>query len=48
VAAAAAVDPVAVEEALPAATERERSLRLVVVLEQWLDAIHVVRAEPRA
>jgi len=47
-AAAAAVDPVAVEQTLPGATERERSLRLVVVLEQWLDAIHVVRAEPRA
>jgi tetratricopeptide (TPR) repeat protein len=45
---AAAVDPVAVEETLPGATERDRSLRLVAVLEQWLDAIHVVRAEPRA
>ena len=47
VAAAAAVDPVAVEETL-GATERDRSLRLVAVLEQWLDAIHVVRAQPRA
>jgi tetratricopeptide (TPR) repeat protein len=44
---AAAVDP-AVEETPPATTERDRSLRLVAVLEQWLDAIHVVRAEPRA
>ncbi len=45
---AAAVDPVAVQQTLPGATERDRSLRLVAVLEQWLDAIHVVRAEPRA
>jgi len=45
---AAAVDAVAVEETQPGTTERDRSLRLVAVLEQWLDAIHVVRAEPRA
>jgi tetratricopeptide (TPR) repeat protein len=44
----AVVDPVAVEETRPGTTERDRSLRLVAVLEQWLDAIHVVRAEPRA
>jgi tetratricopeptide (TPR) repeat protein len=41
-------DPVAVDETLPDTAARDRSLRLVAVLEQWLDAIHVVRAEPRA
>jgi tetratricopeptide (TPR) repeat protein len=45
---AAATDPVAVEETLPGTATRDRSLRLVAALEQWLDAIHVVRAEPRA
>ena len=28
--------------------ERDRSLRLIVVLEQWLDAVHVARAQLRA
>ena len=43
----AAVEPLAVEEPQDDAG-REQALQLVAVLEQWLDAIHVSRAQPRA
>jgi hypothetical protein len=45
---AAAVDPIAVEAPLPEPGGRDDALRLIAVLERWLDAIHVVRAQPRA
>jgi tetratricopeptide (TPR) repeat protein len=45
---AAAADPIAVEEPLPETSGHDEALRLVAVLERWLDAIHVVRAQPRA
>ena len=44
----AAVEPLAVEEPPQDHAEREQALQLVAVLEQWLDAIHVSRAQPRA
>jgi tetratricopeptide (TPR) repeat protein len=45
---AIAADPVAVEELPPDAAARHDALRLIAVLDQWLDAIHVVRAQPRS
>ena len=45
---AAALDPIAVEAPLPEPGGRDDALRLIAVLERWLDAIHVVRAQPRA
>jgi len=45
---AAAADPMTAEETPPGTAARDQSLRLIAALEQWLDAIHVVRAEPRA
>jgi tetratricopeptide (TPR) repeat protein len=44
---AAALDPIA-EAPLPEPGGRDDALRLIAVLERWLDAIHVVRAQPRA
>jgi tetratricopeptide (TPR) repeat protein len=41
-------DPIAVEAPLPEPGGRDDALRLIAVLERWLDAIHVVRAQPRA
>jgi tetratricopeptide (TPR) repeat protein len=35
-------------EPRPAADPRDEALRLIAILEQWLDAIHVVRAQRRA
>jgi tetratricopeptide (TPR) repeat protein len=43
----AAVEPLAVEELPQDHAEREQALQVVAVLEQWLDAIHVSRAQPR-
>jgi tetratricopeptide (TPR) repeat protein len=40
--------PVAVEAPRPATDPRDEALRLIAILEQWLDAIHVVRAQRRA
>jgi tetratricopeptide (TPR) repeat protein len=40
--------PVAVEAPRPLTDPRDESLRLIAILERWLDAIHVVRAQPRA
>ena len=48
IATAVAADPAVVEEPLPETAARDESLRLIAILEQWLDAIHVVRAQPRA
>jgi tetratricopeptide (TPR) repeat protein len=45
---AAAPDPIALEGPLPETSGRDEALRLIAVLEQWLAAIHVVRAQPRA
>jgi tetratricopeptide (TPR) repeat protein len=42
------VEPLADEEPAQDHAEREQALQLVAVLEQWLDAIHVSRAQPRA
>ena len=42
------VEPLAVEEPPHNSAERAQALQLVAVLEQWLDAIHVSRAQPRA
>ena len=41
------VERVAVEELPKESAERSEALQLVAVLEQWLDAIHVARAQPR-
>ena len=43
----AAVEPLAVEEPPQDHAEREQALQQVADLEQWLDAIHVSRAQPR-
>jgi tetratricopeptide (TPR) repeat protein len=43
-----AVEPLAVAEPPQDHAERAQALQLVAVLEQWLDAIHVSRAQPRA
>jgi tetratricopeptide (TPR) repeat protein len=45
---AAAIDPIPVGAPLPEPGGRDDALRLIAVLERWLDAIHVVRAQPRA
>jgi tetratricopeptide (TPR) repeat protein len=45
---AAAADPIALEGPLPETGGRDEALRLIAVLERWLDAIYVVRAQPRA
>jgi len=47
-AAAVAVAPVAVEEPLHDTAGHELAVRQIAALEQWLGAIHVSRAEPRA
>ena len=44
----AAVEPLAVEQPPQDHAERAQALELVAELEQWLDAIHVSRAQPRA
>ena len=44
----ARTEPSAVDEPRPVSAEGERALQVVVVLEQWLDAIHVSRAQSRA
>ena len=44
----AEVEPLAVEEPRQDHAERAQALQVVAVLEQWLDAIHVSRAQPRA
>ena len=36
------------EEPVPSVAELEHAVRMVAALEQWLDAIHVVRADRRA
>jgi tetratricopeptide (TPR) repeat protein len=40
-------EPFAGEEPPEANAERAQALQLIAVLEQWLDAIHVSRAQPR-
>jgi tetratricopeptide (TPR) repeat protein len=44
---AAAADDIVVEEPLPETGGRDEAQRLIAVLDQWLDAIYVVRAQPR-
>jgi tetratricopeptide (TPR) repeat protein len=48
IAPAVSAGPVAVDEPRPATDPRDEALRLIAILEQWLDAIHVVRAQRRA
>ena len=45
---AAAAEPVALEEPVNDTAGRELAVRQVTALEQWLGAIHVSGAEPRA
>ncbi len=42
------VERVAADEPPPESAERTHALQLIAVLEQWVDAIHVARAQPRA
>ena len=37
-----------VEDPVPDTAERDQALQVIAVLEQWLDAIHVARAQPHA
>jgi len=37
-----------VEDSVPYTAERDQALQVIAVLEQWLDAIHVARAQPHA
>lgn len=48
VASAVVIDPIDVEKPLADTAARGQALRQVAVLEQWLDAIHVTRAQSRA
>jgi tetratricopeptide (TPR) repeat protein len=45
---AAAMARVPVEEVPDDANERARAFQVIAVLEQWIEAIHVARAQPRA
>jgi hypothetical protein len=42
------VESVDVEVPPEDTAERDRALRMIAALEQWIDAIHVVRAQPLA
>jgi hypothetical protein len=42
------VERVDLEESPEDTAERDHALRMVAALEQWIDAIHVVRAQPLA
>jgi len=43
-----AIEPVSVEQVPEDATGRVRAVQVIAALEQWIEAIHVVRAQPRA
>jgi len=42
------VERVDLEESPEDTAERDHALRMIAALEQWIDAIHVVRAQPLA
>ena len=42
------VEPFVVEPPVHDTAERDQALQLIAVLGQWLDAIHVTRAQPRS